>query len=149
MLAGFGVLGFSLVSGPLVSRAVLYDNRVAMKIVRWDLEKTVLKPGEPLLPKFSTDKRPECAIPDGSGELEFRLYYDDARGVRRIVPLKSVVAMVKAHDLTPVVYEIELPVLSPGRYELQFRGTYWCANASPELTPQIIDSPRLAFEVVP
>ena len=151
-MVAVGMLVLSVTSaavGPFVSQAIRFDDRDAVTWTDMHAIKTNLAPGEPIMVTFVAHKRSECYPPDGHGEVEWRYYYDDGAGGRNFVWLiqgNDIRSRPDDHQLvTPRV--LALPVLVPGKYAVQLRAMYWCKRASPERTPQIIDSPLINFEV--
>lgn len=129
VLVAFAIVAFAVTANRVLDR-IVYDDRAPMQF--WNLKTSkVLRPGQTFLLEFDYTKREECYPPQGRGEVEYRLWTQEAGlGFVRFKIIANSISFaspaVNGHRQTMV----PLPVLDPGRYALQSRAEFWCRHAS-------------------
>lgn len=131
-----------------LGRSMYYDDSPAMIVYGPRLLSTTLKPGEAVQYTFSGyDRREDCTPPSGRAEVAYKLWtYPDASSpfwqwIDYARPSRAKAGLNMQLDGPSTV---PLPKLQPGRYALQYVGTYTCAKASRD---QVIEGATLPFRV--
>lgn len=125
---------------------MMYDDRPAMVLSNIHILTKTLGSGQQFSYEFDYDKRLECSPPSGSGEVTYRVWFDDGNGYERfhvVDPTTISYADPAQHHRTT---KVSLPPLDPGKYMLQWRSHFVCSGAS---KPQTFDGPMMPFEVEP
>lgn len=132
--------------------AIRYDQTPPIVIHSASLLGDILRPGESLRYTMTYTKRADCHPPDGKGMLRYRILHLDAdpdphRGARAMwldeevesVAGPGVRVTLDGYSTVPLS-----PPLSPGRYALQWVGTYTCLKSQ---GPIEVPGPQLPFTV--
>ena len=149
MILGLMFMGFSIVSAVITPRAVdafMFDDRPGMVIRNVQVISKFIRNGEEFVYAFDYDKRPECYPPDGAGEVAYRIWIDDGKGVfERFVTVPTSTISYAVPQLHHRTTKISIPPLNPGVYMMQWHTKFTCKGAS---RVQENDGPMMPFEVL-
>ena len=126
--------------------AIMYDDRPAMVVSNVRIISKQIKSGEQFVYEFDYDKRTECYPPKGTGEVTYRIWFEDAGAFERF----HVVDPSTISYADPAMHHrrttVTIPPLMPGHYMMQWRVYFVCKGAS---KPQSWDGALMPFDVVP
>lgn len=145
------LLQIGYVAARVIYGVIVYDSRPAMIVHQATLRADVVAPGDPLQYHMVYTKRSDCHPPLGLGLLRYRVQRLDAppdphRAETAFwLPDEVPSAALPGDGMSLGGYAtVALPVLPPGVYTLQWRGTYICSR-SPQ--PEERYGPPLQFRV--
>lgn len=122
----------------------MYDDREPIVVTNINVLTPTMKPGEQMTYEFDYTKRTECYPPDGRGELQYRYWINDGNGFNKFawIDIQTISYAVPTDHHRKTT--IQMPIINPGSYMLQYRWRFYCKGASKVFEK---DGPMIPFEI--